>query len=112
MVMAGSPGRGKTLLARALPVILPEISIEESLDVTRNYSVADQLPPGTPLIRHRPFRAPHHTISRAGSVGGGKIPKPGENSLAHGDVLVFNHLQNWYSERAGPTFIAGGPRTR
>ena len=66
----GSPGSGKTLLARVMPGILPEMSIEESLDVTRIYSVADQLPAGTPLIRHRPFRAPHHTISHAGLVGG------------------------------------------
>lgn len=63
--MVGSPGAGKTLLARAMPGILPEMSIEESLDVTRIYSVANQLPAGTPLIKHRPFRAPHHTISRA-----------------------------------------------
>ena len=81
--MAGSPGSGKTLLARALPGVLPEMSIEESLDVTRIYSVADQLPAGTPLIRHRPLRAPHHTVSHAGLVGGGNIPKPGEISLAH-----------------------------
>ena len=67
--MVGSPGAGKTLLARAMPGILPEMSIEESLDVTRIYSVANQLPAGTQLIKHRPFRAPHHTISRAkGSV--------------------------------------------
>lgn len=64
--MTGVPGSGKTLLARAMPGILPEMSIEESLEVTRIYSVADQLPPGTPLIRYRPFRAPHHTISHAG----------------------------------------------
>jgi magnesium chelatase family protein len=63
--MVGSPGAGKTLLARAMPGILPEMSIEESLDVTRIYSVANQLPAGAPLIKHRPFRAPHHTISRA-----------------------------------------------
>ena len=81
--MAGSPGSGKTLLARALPGILPEMSIDESLDVTRIYSVADQLPAGTPLIRHRPFRAPHHTISHASLVGGGNIPQPDEISLAH-----------------------------
>jgi magnesium chelatase family protein len=74
--MAGAPGSGKTLLARALPGFLPEMSIEESLDVTRIYSVADQLPAGTPLIRHRPFRAPHHIIGHAGLVGGGNIPKP------------------------------------
>jgi magnesium chelatase family protein len=90
--MVGSPGAGKTLLARALPGILPEMSIEESLDVTRIYSVADQLPSGTPLIRHRPFRAPHHTISYAGLVGGGNIPKPGEISLDHRDVLFLDEF--------------------
>src|SRR5512138_1013452 len=90
--MVGSPGAGKTLLARALPGILPEMSIEESLDVTRIYSVADQLPAGTPLIRHRPFRAPHHTISHAGLVGGGNIPKPGEISLAHRGVLFLDEF--------------------
>jgi magnesium chelatase family protein len=68
------------------------MSIEESLDVTRIYSVADQLPAGTPLIRHRPFRAPHHTISHAGLVGGGNIPKPGEISLAHRGVLFLDEF--------------------
>jgi magnesium chelatase family protein len=92
VLMVGSPGAGKTLLARALPGILPEMSIEESLDVTRIYSVADQLPTGTPLIRHRPFRAPHHTISHAGLVGGGNIPKPGEISLAHRGVLFLDEF--------------------
>ena len=92
VLMIGSPGAGKTLLARAMPGILPEMSIEESLDVTRIYSVADQLPPGTPLIRHRPFRAPHHTISHAGLVGGGNIPKPGEISLAHRGVLFLDEF--------------------
>ncbi len=91
-LMVGSPGSGKTLLARALPGILPEMSIEESLDVTRIYSVADQLPAGTPLIRHRPFRSPHHTISHAGLVGGGNIPKPGEISLAHRGVLFLDEF--------------------
>jgi magnesium chelatase family protein len=90
--MVGSPGAGKTLLARALPGILPEMSIEESLDVTRIYSVADQLPAGTPLIRHRPFRSPHHTISHAGLVGGGNIPKPGGISLAHRGVLFLDEF--------------------
>jgi magnesium chelatase family protein len=92
VLMVGSPGAGKTLLARAMPSILPEMSIEESLDVTRIYSVADQLPAGTPLIRHRPFRAPHHTISHAGLVGGGNIPKPGEISLAHRGVLFLDEF--------------------
>ena len=68
------------------------MSIEESLDVTRIYSVADQLPAGTPLIRHCPFRAPHHMISHAGLVGGGNIPKPGEISLAHRGVLFLDEF--------------------
>ena len=72
-----------------MPGILPEMSIEESLDVTRIYSVADQLPAGTPLIRHRPFRAPHYTISHARLVGGGNTPKPGEISLAHRSILLL-----------------------
>lgn len=92
VLMVGSPGAGKTLLARALPGILPQMTLEESLDVTRIYSVADQLPTGTPLIQHRPFRAPHHTISHAGLVGGGNIPKPGEISLAHRGVLFLDEF--------------------
>jgi len=92
VLMAGSPGAGKTLLARAMPGILPEMSIEESLEVTSIYSIADQLPPGMPLMRHRPFRAPHHTISHAGLVGGGNIPKPGEISLAHRGVLFLDEF--------------------
>jgi magnesium chelatase family protein len=75
-----------------MPGILPEMSIEESLDVTRIYSVADQLPAGTPLIQHHPFRAPHHTISHAGLVGGGNIPKPGEISLAHRGILFLDEF--------------------
>jgi magnesium chelatase family protein len=97
VLMVGSPGAGKTLLARAMPGILPEMSIEESLDVTRIYSVADQLPTGTPLIRHRPFRSPHHTISHAGLVGGGNIPKPGEISLAHRGVLFLDEFPEFGS---------------
>ncbi|MCL4506471.1 MAG: YifB family Mg chelatase-like AAA ATPase [Chloroflexi bacterium] len=92
VLMAGSPGGGKTLLARALPGILPNLTIEEALEVTRIYSVADMLPPDIPLIRTRPFRAPHHTISHAGLVGGGKIPHPGEISLAHRGVLFLDEI--------------------
>jgi magnesium chelatase family protein len=91
-LMAGPPGAGKTLLARAMPGILPRLTIDEALDVTRIYSVADQLPPDLPLIRSRPFRAPHHTISHAGLVGGGNIPRPGEISLAHRGVLFLDEL--------------------
>lgn len=97
--MIGSPGAGKTLLARALPGILPEMALEESLEVTKIYSVADQLPPGTPLIRQRPFRSPHHTISHAGLVGGGNIPHPGEISLAHRGVLFLDEFPE-FSSRA------------
>jgi magnesium chelatase family protein len=92
IMMVGSPGAGKTLMARALPSILPKMSIDEALDVTRVYSVADQLPPDVPLIRIRPFRAPHHTISFAGLVGGGNWPHPGEITLAHRGVLFLDEL--------------------
>jgi magnesium chelatase family protein len=92
VLMVGPPGAGKTLLARALPAILPALTIDEALDVTRIYSVADQLPPDTPLLRARPFRAPHHTISHAGLVGGGNWPHPGEISLAHRGVLFLDEL--------------------
>jgi magnesium chelatase family protein len=92
VMMTGSPGAGKTLLARALPAILPKMTIDEALDVTRIYSVADQLPPDVPLVRTRPFRAPHHTISNAGLVGGGNWPHPGEVSLAHRGVLFLDEL--------------------
>ena len=92
MLMIGPPGAGKTLLARAIPAIMPRMTIDEALDVTRVYSVADQLPPDIPLIRNRPFRAPHHTISHAGLVGGGNWPNPGEITLAHRGVLFLDEL--------------------
>jgi magnesium chelatase family protein len=92
VIMVGPPGAGKTLLARAIPSILPRMTIEEALDVTRIYSVADQLPPETPLVQNRPFRSPHHTISHAGLVGGGNWPHPGEISLAHRGVLFLDEF--------------------
>ncbi len=92
VLMIGPPGAGKTLLARSLPGILPPLSIDEALDVTRIYSVADQLPADVPLVNIRPFRAPHHTISHAGLVGGGNWPHPGEISLAHRGVLFLDEL--------------------
>ena len=92
MIMMGPPGSGKTLLARSLPSILPPMTTEEALEVTKIYSVSGLLPPNTPLIRHRPFRSPHHTISNAGLVGGGHWPKPGEISLSHRGVLFLDEL--------------------
>ncbi|HIQ04507.1 MAG TPA: ATP-binding protein [Anaerolineae bacterium] len=97
LLMTGPPGAGKTLMARALPTILPRMTLEEALDVTRIYSVADMLPADTPLIRHRPFRAPHHTISYAGLIGGGRWPRPGEISLAHRGVLFLDELPEFGS---------------
>lgn len=96
ILMRGVPGAGKTLLARALPSILPRLTLTESLDITRIYSVADALSAGEPLVRTRPFRAPHHTISHAGLVGGGRWPRPGEISLAHRGVLFLDDFQYSY----------------
>ncbi len=97
VMMSGPPGAGKTLVARSLPGILPAMEIDEALDVTRIYSIADQLPADTPLVRRRPFRAPHHTISHAGLVGGGNWPQPGEISLAHRGVLFLDELPEFGS---------------
>lgn len=91
-LMAGSPGCGKTLMARRLPSILPPLSEEEGLEATRIYSVAGLLRPGHGIMRRRPFRAPHHSISDQALVGGGKIPRPGEVSLAHLGVLFLDEL--------------------
>ena len=99
VIMVGSPGAGKTLLARAMPSVLPSLSVDEALDVTRVYSIADQLPGELPLVRRRPFRAPHHTISHAWLVGGGNWPRPGEISLAHRGVLFLDELPE-FGQRA------------
>ena len=92
LLAVGPPGAGKTLLARALPTILPPLGREEALEVARIYSVAGLLPPGKPLVRNRPFRAPHHTVSYAGMIGGGAWPRPGEVTLAHRGVLFLDEL--------------------
>ncbi|HVP06741.1 MAG TPA: YifB family Mg chelatase-like AAA ATPase [Candidatus Acidoferrum sp.] len=92
IIMIGPPGSGKTMLARRMPTILPDMSIVEALETTKIHSVAGRLPANSALVATRPFRAPHHTISYAGLVGGGTIPKPGEVSLAHHGVLFLDEL--------------------
>ncbi len=92
LLMIGPPGSGKTMLSQRLPTILPPMSFEESLETTRIYSAVGLLRKGTSLLKERPFRAPHHTISSAGLAGGGSQPRPGEVSLAHNGVLFLDEL--------------------
>ena len=92
VLLIGAPGGGKTMMARRLAGILPALEFDEALDCTSVHSVAGTLPPGTALMHHRPFRAPHHTISEVAMVGGGSIPRPGEISLAHNGVLFLDEL--------------------
>ncbi|MEA1937109.1 MAG: YifB family Mg chelatase-like AAA ATPase [Patescibacteria group bacterium] len=92
VLMSGPPGTGKTLLARTVPTILPKMTKEEALEVTKIYSIAGMLPSDKPLISIRPFRTPHHSASAPSLVGGGQFPKPGEISLAHRGVLFLDEL--------------------
>ena len=92
VLMVGPPGSGKTMLAQRLSGILPPMDIQECLEASRVHSIAGLLPSNRPLLTRRPFRAPHHSISEAGLIGGGTIPRPGEVSLAHHGVLFLDEV--------------------
>src|SRR3989442_12285922 len=114
--MVGPPGSGKTMLARRLPTILPKMSLDEALETTKIHSVAGVLPLGESLVARRPFRAPHHTISDAGLIGGGSYPPPGEVISAHRGVLfpaqVPQFCKNGLEELRPPLGVRGGPSER
>lgn len=98
VLMIGPPGSGKSMMARRLPSILPDMSYEEALETTKIFSVAGMLEKGRPMITRRPFRAPHHTVSAAGLSGGGRTPRPGEISLAHNGVLFLDELPEFHRD--------------
>ena len=98
LLMIGAPGTGKTMIAGRIPTILPGLTKEEQIEITKIHSICGQVPPGMSLIKERPFRAPHHTVPAIALTGGGRIPRPGEISLAHGGVLFLDELPEFRRE--------------